>query len=198
MKVSLTVLVTGKMRGKTIPINGSKFLIGRDEKCQLRPASPMVSKRHCLLFIRDNKLFVQDLGSTNGTLVNDQQIAGESQLSDRDRLTVGPLSFAVVVEDAIPAQVSSVAATARASDLEDSAADMLLAMPDESGRATAVEDAATGSTIMDLPLRPSAPDQSPDKAAAAEKKKDVDTTPAVADTSSAAKVILDKYLRRPR
>jgi hypothetical protein len=49
MKLSLVVLTPGKMEGKSIPITLSQFLIGRDPQCHLRPASALVSKRHCAL-----------------------------------------------------------------------------------------------------------------------------------------------------
>ena len=197
MKVSLAVLVPGKTDGKTVPIAGPKFLIGRDEGCQLRPASPMVSKRHCLLRVRDNKVFVQDLGSTNGTFVNDRQVPGEIQVANQDRLTIGPLNFAVCIENDISAAPAKVPAIARA-NLEDSAADMLLAMSDEAGKTTAVENACTDSTMMDMPLPPDGGQRSSEPAAAAEKKKAAAKPAPTGNTSAAAKELLDKYLRRPR
>ncbi|MCS6975975.1 MAG: FHA domain-containing protein [Gemmatales bacterium] len=94
MKLSLVVL-QGKPEGKEIPIRLSQFLIGRDPECHLRPSSPLVSKRHAAVLIRDNKAFVRDFGSTNGTFVNKQPVKGEVELKDGDELTVGPLSFRV-------------------------------------------------------------------------------------------------------
>ncbi len=96
MKISL-VVASGVHQGKVIAIPGTQFLIGRDEGCHLRPASPAISKKHCLLAVRDGKAFAQDLGSTNGTFVNDEQIQGERELADGDRLRVGPLDFTVAL-----------------------------------------------------------------------------------------------------
>ena len=42
MKVSL-IVASGVHVGKSIPVSGAKFLIGRDPECQLRPASQAVS-----------------------------------------------------------------------------------------------------------------------------------------------------------
>jgi pSer/pThr/pTyr-binding forkhead associated (FHA) protein len=68
------VLTAGKSEGKVIPVPAPEFVIGRDPQCHLRPASPIVSKRHCALLIRGGKAFVRDFNSTNGTFVNRSRI----------------------------------------------------------------------------------------------------------------------------
>src|SRR3954453_16962067 len=101
MKLSLQVSV-GKAAGKVISITVPQFLIGRDPQCHLRPASPIISKRHCALLVKGGKVFVRDFGSTNGTFVNDEPVKGERQLSHDDLLKIGPLSFRVNIEAATP------------------------------------------------------------------------------------------------
>src|ERR1700722_13536418 len=98
MKLSLEVLTEGKQKGKLLPITLSQFLIGRDAQCHLRPASPLISKRHCAVIQRDDKVFVRDFDSTNGTFVNDQPVKGEVELKHKDHLKVGPIAFTVLVE----------------------------------------------------------------------------------------------------
>jgi len=73
MKISLVVLSTGSAAGKALPINAAQFIIGRDPGCNLRPASAMISKRHCAVIVKNNQVFVRDFDSTNGTFVNDTQ-----------------------------------------------------------------------------------------------------------------------------
>src|SRR5262245_22857013 len=102
MKLQLTVLTPGKGEGKVIPITLTQFLIGRDPQCHLRPASPVISKRHCALLVREGKVFVRDFDSTNGTFVNDEPVKGEVELHPQDRLKVGPLLFAVGIEAGAP------------------------------------------------------------------------------------------------
>lgn len=97
MKLSL-VVASGVHEGKPIPITTPQFVIGRDEQCQLRPASPAISKRHCALMVRGGQVFVRDFGSTNGTFVNGQLVEGEVELFDQDLLKVGPLEFRVGME----------------------------------------------------------------------------------------------------
>jgi len=97
MKLSL-VVASGVHEGKAIPITTPQFVIGRDEQCQLRPASPAISKRHCALMVRGGQVYVRDFGSTNGTFVNGQLVEGEVELFDQDLLKVGPLEFRVAME----------------------------------------------------------------------------------------------------
>jgi pSer/pThr/pTyr-binding forkhead associated (FHA) protein len=102
MKLSLVVLTPGANQGKVLEIKLSQFLIGRDPQCHLRPASPMISKRHCALLQREGKAFIRDFDSTNGTFVNNVQVKGEVELHDGDQLKMGPLLFKVMIEAGTP------------------------------------------------------------------------------------------------
>jgi hypothetical protein len=94
MDVKLKVL-EGKNAGQEIKVPGKKFLIGRAEDCHLRPGSELISRHHCVLLIEEGYLAVRDFGSKNGTFVNDERVVGERELKAGDRLTIGPLRFAV-------------------------------------------------------------------------------------------------------
>src|SRR6516165_8272512 len=106
MKLSLVVLTPGKSEGKVIPVALSQFVIGRDPQCHLRPASAVISKRHCAILVRDGKIFLRDFDSTNGTFVNDQPVKGEVEVKHDDRLKVGPLLFGLRVEATTPPPVN--------------------------------------------------------------------------------------------
>jgi pSer/pThr/pTyr-binding forkhead associated (FHA) protein len=93
MKVNLVVTTAGPNNGRTIPITAAEFLIGRDPDCQLRPASPAISKHHCKIAIRDGQVYVSDMGSTNGTEVNGAIITDEVVVVHGTKLKVGPLEF---------------------------------------------------------------------------------------------------------
>src|SRR5262245_41143789 len=115
MKLGLLVLTAGKQEGKLLEIKLPQFLIGRDPQCQLRPASPLISKRHCAIIQRDGKVFVRDFDSTNGTFVNDQPLKGEVELKHDDALKVGPIQFKVSIQPGEPASVSTPAPPTKAS-----------------------------------------------------------------------------------
>src|SRR5579885_2909066 len=101
MKVSLIVLTTGKMRGQAIPVRRFPFVIGRDDGCNLRPASIDVSRKHCAILLQDGKPLIRDLDSSNGTRLNGEFLVGETELRDYDRLEVGPLLFHVRLEPGV-------------------------------------------------------------------------------------------------
>jgi pSer/pThr/pTyr-binding forkhead associated (FHA) protein len=98
MKFSLLVLTAGKQEGKLLEIKLPQFLVGRDPQCHLRPASALISKRHCVLIQREEKAFIRDFDSTNGTFVNDEQVKGERELKNGDHLKIGPIEFTVKLE----------------------------------------------------------------------------------------------------
>jgi predicted component of type VI protein secretion system len=102
MKLSLVVQTPGHNQGKVLEIKLSPFVVGRDPQCHLRPASSRISKRHCAVLQRDNKVFVRDFEGINGTFVNDEQVQSEVELHDGDRLRMGRLLFDVKIEVAAP------------------------------------------------------------------------------------------------
>lgn len=198
MKVGLLVN-TGKAEGKVIPVTVPQFIIGRDPQCHLRPNSPVISKRHCAILIRGEKVFARDLDSTNGSFLNDEPLKGERELKNDDRLKVGPLSFVVRLETSVPVDKQTPMPRKQAPVDEESVGDLLLAMQDDDsgkadlGAAAPKEDEVPeGSTMLDLPK---VPDPEPQIGKPPVKK----VTPAKsaeADTRKAAEAILAQYARR--
>jgi pSer/pThr/pTyr-binding forkhead associated (FHA) protein len=107
-------VVQGQPMGKVLlfPI-GREFLFGRGAECAVRANSEWVSRQHCLLRVDEERAFLRDLGSRNGTLVNGERLVGERQLTHHDQVQVGPLVFEVDLEESgEPAPtLSAVAAT---------------------------------------------------------------------------------------
>jgi predicted component of type VI protein secretion system len=201
MKLSLVVLTSGKTEGKVIPITLSQFVIGRDPQCHLRPASALISKRHCALLVRDGKIFLRDFDSTNGTFINDEPVKGEVEVKNDDRLKVGPLLFSIRAEVTTPPPVNrptpapaAKAATAESSD-DESIAAMLLSLQDDSSPDSGGSpgEVPEGSTVMDLQAPPLPGETAPAADKDKDKKKPID-----GNTSTAAKAILEKYMKRPR
>src|SRR5436190_526243 len=102
MKVSLVVMNPGKTAGHTIPITLSQFIIGRDPQCNLRPASPIISKRHCAILVKNGRVTLRDFDSTNGTIIDDAPVKGEVPLENDQILKIGPLTFRVLIEKTVP------------------------------------------------------------------------------------------------
>jgi pSer/pThr/pTyr-binding forkhead associated (FHA) protein len=92
MVVKLLV-VSGKSAGRAIAVKRTKFLIGRAEECDIRPLSDDVSRRHCAILVGPENVWVEDLGSRNGTYVNGQRITEKTEVTDGDSLRVGVLEL---------------------------------------------------------------------------------------------------------
>ena len=111
MKVQL-VVVQGKPEGMTIPLASPRYKIGRGEGCQLRPNSDLVSREHAEFSVSADSVIVQDLGSRNGTEVNGKRLAPNQPqlLKSGDLIKVGTLTFAISIEGAPAAKLTTVPA----------------------------------------------------------------------------------------
>jgi pSer/pThr/pTyr-binding forkhead associated (FHA) protein len=107
MKLSLLV-ADGVHAGEVIAIEGVSLLVGRAPQCQVRPNSPAIGLRHCMLLVREERVFLRDLGSKTGTFLNDRQLRGEIELQDGDMVRIGPLTFIVQMESEEHAERPSV------------------------------------------------------------------------------------------
>ncbi len=87
------VVLAGAKKGASVPIKKSSFVIGRSKECALRAGSEAISRKHCELAQNESGISVRDLGSRNGTYVNDEKIEGTIELTHGDRLRIGPLEF---------------------------------------------------------------------------------------------------------
>lgn len=70
-----------------------ELTVGRDQANSIVLDMDNVSRRHARFFQIDEACFVEDLGSTNGTFINDADIAGKTQLKNGDLVKVGGAIF---------------------------------------------------------------------------------------------------------
>lgn len=87
------VILTGKHQGQRMSLPQRELIAGRDEGCELRLTGTEVSRRHTKLRIDGESVYVSDLGSRNGTLVNDVLIAKETLLQPGDIVRIGAMAF---------------------------------------------------------------------------------------------------------
>jgi pSer/pThr/pTyr-binding forkhead associated (FHA) protein len=71
-----------------------KMSIGRGDCDVVITGDDALSKRHCELYTKQEKVYVRDLSSSNGTKINGKKIE-DSLLNDGDELTVGARDYLV-------------------------------------------------------------------------------------------------------
>ncbi|WP_454042215.1 FHA domain-containing protein FhaB/FipA [Cellulosimicrobium sp. Marseille-Q8652] len=86
---SRLVVTAGPLRGTTVPLTTSSILIGRAPSCTLVLDDDYSSSRHARIFPQHGSWFVEDLGSTNGTYVDDQRITQVMPLGPGTRVRIG-------------------------------------------------------------------------------------------------------------
>jgi pSer/pThr/pTyr-binding forkhead associated (FHA) protein len=83
------LLAPPELYGQTFDL-GDELTVGRAIGCGVSlPDDTFVSTLHARVFRRDGSLYVEDLGSTNGTFVNDQPVTATVPFHKGDRLQVG-------------------------------------------------------------------------------------------------------------
>ncbi|MDQ3758176.1 MAG: FHA domain-containing protein [Actinomycetota bacterium] len=85
----LKVVEPAEMRGRLFDL-GDELTVGRAGGCQIAlEDDKTVSQLHARVFRRDGRVYVEDLGSTNGTYLNAKKVTAPAALQRGDRLQVG-------------------------------------------------------------------------------------------------------------
>ncbi len=67
----------------------ASMVVGRSPDCELLVDDTYASQQHARIFGKNGSWYVEDLGSTNGTYVNDQKLAAPAMVQPGDRIRVG-------------------------------------------------------------------------------------------------------------
>ena len=109
----LLKFVNGTAPGTLVPVGSEPFVIGRGESgLGMLDHDPELSRKHARISKVDGRVVVEDLGSTNGTLVNGHRIAAPTVLQPDDSLHIGTTTLQLVE---LPAERPSGVASAAAS-----------------------------------------------------------------------------------
>jgi len=84
----LRLLAPPEVKGRAYPL-GEEVTLGRAAGCQVTIEDTYASQLHARVFQRDGKVFVEDLGSTNGTYLNRRKVTGPMVVQRGDRLQIG-------------------------------------------------------------------------------------------------------------
>ncbi len=82
------VVLAGPASGELFPLDGEQVL-GRSEAATVRILDGQISRRHARIAERGGSLWIEDMGSTNGTFVNDEPVFAPRPLRDGDRVRLG-------------------------------------------------------------------------------------------------------------
>ncbi|BDE05883.1 hypothetical protein WPS_11590 [Vulcanimicrobium alpinum] len=85
-RIELTVFHAGTIKTSRF---GRRILVGRAPSADLRLDDPQVSRLHARIEMRDDGVYVDDLGSRNGTLVDGRPVTAPRRLEVDDEVTVG-------------------------------------------------------------------------------------------------------------
>ena len=92
-------------RGDWLLAEGSN-LVGRERDCAVRIDSPSVSRHHARILVIQGEATVEDLGSKNGTYVNEEAVKTPVALEDRDEIRVGSVKMTYRIVGALPPTVT--------------------------------------------------------------------------------------------
>ena len=91
------LVAQGPLKGNRFTVPEIGLRLGRSSSCEISIPDLSLSRNHCLFEVRDGALWVTDLASANGTLVNDEPLGADSkQLRRGDRVTAGETVLALV------------------------------------------------------------------------------------------------------
>jgi pSer/pThr/pTyr-binding forkhead associated (FHA) protein len=85
---SMLMVSSDGQKPRSIRLDASTT-IGRSVECELRLDDTYVSQQHARIFDRSGNWYVEDLGSTNGTFVNEQKLVAPAMLTPGDKIRVG-------------------------------------------------------------------------------------------------------------
>lgn len=81
--------ISGKYQGGEFPLpDQGEIVIGRSSELDMVLVEDMVSRRHAKITVTDDEIFIQDLGSTNGSFVNGEKVK-RARLTEGDRILIG-------------------------------------------------------------------------------------------------------------
>ena len=87
MSSFLLTLASGEQQ--QIPGTSGKLRIGRLPECEISVSEATVSRHHAEITFKNNSCYIQDVGSANGTLVNEQRINKLTEIFSGDTIRIG-------------------------------------------------------------------------------------------------------------
>jgi hypothetical protein len=87
----------GHDAGMIYDLDGA-LVLGRGDRAEIRLQDPFASARHARVYEQAGAVVIEDLGSTNGTYLNEELLEGPRPLHAGDRVRIGESEFAFEVD----------------------------------------------------------------------------------------------------
>ena len=98
------IVIYGHDMGRRVRVTTEPLTIGRSPQSEVQIDQESVSRNHCRIRFEHGEFLVHDLGSTNGTYVNDNLVQEEARLRHGDQLKVGRTILKFIVGDDVEVQ----------------------------------------------------------------------------------------------
>lgn len=86
---AILVVVRDPQKGATFPLQGPETFIGRSSSNDIVFNDPLVSGQHVRISYDGGSFWIEDLGSTNGTTVNGEELSAKTALKDGYLIKIG-------------------------------------------------------------------------------------------------------------
>lgn len=83
------VVSEGPLVGTEVDLGSAPIMLGRAQECTVVLDDDYASGKHARLFPQGSRWFLEDLGSTNGTWLGDEQLTRASTVEPGDRIRIG-------------------------------------------------------------------------------------------------------------
>ena len=95
-RAHLVVVAPDEQRGRSYELL-DELTVGRAAGCHIALDDRFVSQLHARMFRRDDQCFIEDLGSTNGTFLNDEKVTSPALLTKGDHVRIGNVVMELAV-----------------------------------------------------------------------------------------------------
>lgn len=86
-------------KGNRLTYNNSEIIIGRAPICDLHIMDETVSSKHGQMYYRYNQWWYEDLGSSNGSFLNELPVKTATVLTDGDELRLGKINMQITLKE---------------------------------------------------------------------------------------------------
>ena len=102
IKPARLVVRQGVNPGAVYPLRAAANTIGRNEGLEVTVRDTLISRRHARITLREDRYYIEDLLSANGTFVNGKKLTAAQVLKDGDQISIGDTTLLFQLRGAVP------------------------------------------------------------------------------------------------